>query len=73
MEGVEAERKRDQRVVDIVDTEAVDLWESYKNGVLKTCNELCGKTKGRRNHGNTWWWNEQVKEAIDRKKIAFNT
>ena len=73
MEGVEAERKRNQRVVDIVDTEAVDLWESYKNDVLKTCNELCGKTKGRRDHGNTWWWNEQVKEAIDRKKIAFNT
>ena len=21
--------------------------------------------------GNTWWWNEQVKDAIDRKKKAF--
>ena len=26
-----------------------------------------------RDQGNTWWWNEQVKEAIDRKKKAFKT
>ena len=51
----------------------MDLWESYKNGVLRACDELCGKTKGRRDQGNTWWWNEQVKEAIERKKKAFNT
>ena len=34
---------------------------------------MCGKTKGRKDQGNTWWWNEQVKEAIDRKKKAFKT
>ena len=50
----------------------MDLWESYKNGVLKACDDLCGKTKGRRDQGNTWWWNEQVKEAIDRKKRNLN-
>ena len=31
----------------------MDLWESYKNGVLKACDDLCGKTKGRRDQGNT--------------------
>ena len=51
----------------------MDLWESYKNGVLKACDDLCGKTKGRRDQGNTWWWNEQVKEVIHRKKKAFKT
>ena len=25
----------------------------------------------RRDRGSTWWWNEQVKGAIDRKKKAF--
>ena len=30
-----------------------------------------GKAKGRGNRRNTWWWNEQVKDAIDRKKKAF--
>ena len=34
----------------------------------KACNELCRKAKGRRDQGNTLWWNEQAKEAIDKKK-----
>ena len=32
---------------------------------------MCGKTKATGSRGNTWWWNEQVKDAIDRKKKAF--
>ena len=53
----EKEIKKDfeGRVVELVDAEAVDLWESYKNGVLKACDDLCGKTKGRRDQGNTRW------------------
>ena len=34
------------------------------------CDEVCGKKKGRRDRGDTWWWNEDVKEAIARKKEA---
>ena len=41
------------------------------NGVSQACEELCGKTKGSGNRGKTWWWNEQVKDAIDQKKKAF--
>ena len=69
----EIKEEFERRIVELVDAEAVDLWESYKNGILKTCDDLCGKTKGRRDQGNTWWWNKQVKEAIDRKKKAFTT
>ena len=47
-----------RRVVELVDAEAVDFRESYKNGVLKACDDLCGKTKGRRDQGNTWWCNK---------------
>ena len=43
----------------------------YKNGVSKACDELCGKTKARGDRGNPWWWNEEVNDAIDRKKKAF--
>ena len=39
--------------------------------VLKACDELCGKTKGKGDQGNAWWWNKQVKDAIDRKKKVF--
>ena len=28
-----------------VDTKAKDLWSSFKDWVLETCKELCGKTK----------------------------
>ena len=38
--------------------------------MLKAFDEVCGKTKGRRDQGDTWWWNKDVKEAIARKKDA---
>ena len=37
--------------------------ECHKDGVLKVCDEVCEK-KGRRSKGETWWWNEEVKEAV---------
>ena len=49
----------------------MDLYGFYKNGVLQVCDEWRGKTKARGSRGNTWWWNEQVKDAIDRKKKAI--
>jgi len=38
---------------------------------LTACDELCGKTLVRRDQGNIWWWNEEVKDAKARKKKAF--
>ena len=67
----EIKEKFEKRVVELVDTGSTNLWGSYKNGVLQACEELCGKTKGRGDRGNAWCWNEQVKDAIDRKKKAF--
>jgi len=49
-----------ERVEELVDFEAPAMWDSFKNGVIKACDEVCGKTKGRRDQGNTWWWNEEV-------------
>ena len=34
------------------------------------CVEVCGKKRCRRNKGETWWWNEELKEAVSRKKDA---
>ena len=39
--------------------------------MLQACDEVCGKKKGRKNHGDTWWWNEKMKEAKQQKKVAY--
>ena len=31
---------------------------------------MCGKKRERRSKGDTLWWNEEVKEAVSRKKDA---
>ena len=43
--------------------------ECSKEGVLKACDKVCGKKKGKRDQGDTWWWNEDVKEVIARKDV----
>jgi len=37
-------RKRfEERVEELVNFEAPDMWDSYKNGVVKACDEVCGR------------------------------
>ena len=43
----------EERVVELVDTDSMYLWGSYKKGVLQACNEWCGKTKGRGDRKST--------------------
>ena len=69
-------RKRKQeiferRVEELVDIETINLWESFSGGILMACDELSGKKEVRKNGGNKWWWNEEVRNAIARKKEAF--
>ena len=61
----------EKRVKELVSTDAPDLWKTFRDGVLKACDELCGKKKSRRDQGDMWWWNEEVKDTITRKKAAF--
>ena len=45
----------ERRVVELVDGEAVDLCESYKNGVFRACDEYAERRKGeeiRETHGD---------------------
>ena len=48
-------------------TDASDLWKTFKDGLLKASNEVCGKKKSRRDQENMWWWNEVVKDTIAKK------
>ena len=45
----------------------------FKDGVLMACDEVLGKKRGRRSKGVIWWWNEEVEEAVSRKKDAHKT
>ena len=45
----------EKRVKELVSTDAPDLWETFKDGVLKPCDEVCGMKKSRRDQGDMWW------------------
>ena len=47
------------------------MWKTFKDGVLKARDEVCGKKKSRKDRGDMWWWNEEVKDTIARKKASF--
>ena len=49
----EIKKKFEERIGKLVDIDLKDLWGSDKNGVLKACDNLCGKTKVRGDRGNT--------------------
>ncbi|XP_015750822.1 PREDICTED: uncharacterized protein LOC107330774 [Acropora digitifera] len=54
----------EERVRELVSADAPDFWKCFREGMLKAFDEVCGKMKGRRDEGDTWWWNKDVKEAI---------
>ena len=60
--------KFQERFKELVDVDAPNLWNTFKNSMLQACDEVYGKKKSRKNHGDTWWWNQEVKEAIQQKK-----
>ena len=39
--------------------------------VLEAAEEACGTSKGRSQHGETWWWNQDVQKAISEKRKNF--
>ena len=60
-----------ERVKELVNVDAPNLWNTIKNGMLQACDEVCRKKKSKRNHGNMWRWNEEVQKAILLKKVAY--
>ena len=49
------------------------MWGQFKDGVSKAFDDVCGKKRDRRSKGETWWWNEEVKEAVSMKKEAHKS
>ena len=47
-------------------------WNEFSNKVMDAAREVCGESKGRKHTERiTWWWNEEVQEAIKNKKVAY--
>ena len=38
---------------------------------MESAQDICGMTKGPRRHKETWWWNDEVAEAVREKKIKY--
>ena len=67
----EMKDKFEKRFEELVDVETTNLWKSFRDGDLKACDELCRKKKVRKNEGNKWWWNEEVRNAIAKKERSI--
>jgi len=48
-----------------------DHWQQMKGIMMETAQDICGMTKGPCRHKETWWWNEEVAEAVRDKKIKY--
>jgi len=46
-----------------------DHWQQMKGIMMETAQDICGMTKGPHRHKETWWWNEDVAEAVRENKI----
>ncbi len=50
---------------------AEEVWRGFKCGLLKTADKVCGRTKGRPKHRETWWWNDEVAKVVEEKRRQF--
>jgi len=46
-------------------------WQQMKNIMMDTAQLTCGLSKGPCRHKETWWWNEEVAEAVREKKKKY--
>ena len=48
-------------------------WGGLKSCLLEVSDKVCGKSKGRPEHKATWWWNEELEKAVDKKKSCLQS
>ena len=48
------------------------IWQELKETLRKASDEILGRTNpGRKEHRESWWWNEDVRQVLKQKKLAF--
>ena len=58
------------RVKEVMSDNNRDLWGTFKRGVLKACNDVCGYEKNWTCNVDMWWWNSGAKDGIQKKQEA---
>jgi len=49
-------------------------WEKLRNSIISSVQKVCGTTRGqKRQERDTWWWREDVQEAVRGKKESFES
>ena len=52
--------------------EVEEIWQELKETLRKASDEVLGRTNpGRKEHRESWWWNEDVRQVLKQKKLAF--
>ncbi|XP_059313140.1 uncharacterized protein LOC132064241 [Lycium ferocissimum] len=52
--------------------EATDMWDRTASCIREAAREVLGVSKGSRClHRGDWWWNGEVQEKVEAKKVAF--
>ena len=49
-----------------------EIWQELKETLRKASDEVLGRTNpGRKEQRESWWWNEDVRQVLKQKKLAF--
>ena len=55
-----------------VEGESVEkTWAEFKECILSAAVEVCGMRRRKNQQKRTSWWNNEMKEAVKEKKIAY--
>src|SRR5277367_6464778 len=47
------------------------VWNGLKTCLLEVAEDVCGRTKGQSRHRETWWWNDEVANAVEVKRSLY--
>src|SRR5271170_8061862 len=53
------------------DSDVEGVWKGLKTCLLEVADDVCGRTKGQSRHRETWWWNDEVANAVEVKRNLY--
>jgi hypothetical protein len=47
------------------------LWKWLKDCLLDAADQVCGRSKSPARHKETWWWNKETEEIVEKNKRLY--